>query len=90
MTLVPGVWDKDGARFAAYFFGNGETWVSMTKSGNNYTVEVPDGYTNVIFCRMNGSSTENNWANKWNQTGDLTIPSGGGTYTITGWSDGHW
>ena len=90
LTLVPGVWDKDGARFAAYFFGNGETWVSMTKSGNNYTVEVPDGYTNVIFCRMNGSSTENNWANKWNQTGDLTIPSGGGTYTITGWSDGHW
>ncbi len=92
LTLVPGVWDKDGARFAAYFFGNGETWVDMTKSGSNYTVEVPDGYTSVIFCRMNGATSENNWNNKWNQTSDLTIPSGGGTYTITGWgkSDGHW
>ena len=25
-------WEKDGARFAAYFFGNGDKWVSMTDS----------------------------------------------------------
>ena len=92
LTLVPGVWNQGVERMAAYFFGNGETWVDMTKSGDNYTVEVPDGYTSVIFCRMNGATSENNWNNKWNQTSDLTIPSGGGTYTITGWgeSDGHW
>ena len=23
-------WTKDGARFAAYFFGNGDKWVSMS------------------------------------------------------------
>ena len=94
LTLVPGVWNQGVERMAAYFYGNGETWVDMTKSGDNYTVEVPDGYTNVIFCRMNGGTSDNSWNNKWNQTEDLTIPSGGGTYTITGWggdkSTGTW
>ena len=36
----------------------------------------------MIFCRMNGGNTENNWGNKWNQTNDL--PKATGTYcTIT-------
>ncbi|MBQ9204282.1 MAG: hypothetical protein IJ155_08580 [Prevotella sp.] len=29
----------------------------------------------MIFCRMDGSTTENNWNNKWNQTGDLDAPA---------------
>ena len=72
-------WTKDGARFAAYFFGNGEKWVSMTDTDGDglYEVAVPSGYPKVIFCRMNGSTTANNWNNKWNQTGDLTIPTDG-------------
>ena len=78
-------WDKDNARFAAYFFGNGEKWVSMTKfTTNKYYVVKPTGYNNVIFCRMNGSATANNWNNKWNQTKDLTVPtSGNNTCTIS-------
>lgn len=69
-------WKQSNARFAAYFFGNGETWVNMTDSDSDgyYEVEVPNGYTKVIFCRMNPNNTTNNWNNKWNQTGDLTIP----------------
>ena len=92
LTLNAGMWDKDGARFAAYFFGNGDKWVDMTGSNGTYTVEVPDGYTSVIFCRMNGATTENNWNNKWNQTGDLTVSDGiGKTYNITGWDNsGNW
>lgn len=72
-------WKIDDARFAAYFFGNGEKWVSMTDSDSDgfYEVVVPDGYPNVIFCRMNPSTTANNWNNKWNQTADLTIPTDG-------------
>ena len=72
-------WDKDGARFAAYFFGNGEKWVNMTDSDGDgyYEVAVPAGYPKVIFVRMNGSAAANNWNNKWNQTGDLTIPTNG-------------
>ncbi len=92
LTLKPGVWNSDGAWFAAYFYGgNSETtWTKMTSSGSSYTVDVPTGYTNVIFVRMSGSDTYTlDWDNKWNQTNDLTIPSSNATYTISGWdSDG--
>ena len=72
-------WTQDNARFAAYFFGNGEKWVDMTDGDGDglYEVEVPSGYSKVIFCRMNPSASANNWNNKWNQTGDLTIPTDG-------------
>ena len=80
-------WKSQNARFAAYFFGNGETWVSMTDSDNDgvYEVTVPTDkvYPNVIFCRMNPSATANNWNNKWNQTADLVIPTEGANhYTV--------
>ena len=72
-------WTQANARFAAYFFGNGEQWSSMTDSDGDgiYEVAVPAGYPKVIFCRMNPSASANNWNNKWNQTGDLTIPTDG-------------
>ncbi len=83
-------WTKDGARFAAYFFGNGTTWVSMTDSDGDgyYEVAVPSGYPSVIFCRMDPGTTDNNWNNKWNQTGDLTIPTNGNNcFTVP---SGYW
>ena len=83
-------WTQANARFAAYFFGNGDKWVNMTKVAgetNLYSVEVPSGYPNVIFCRMNPSATANNWNNKWNQTGDLTITDGKNLFTIP---NGSW
>ena len=72
-------WTQANARFAAYFFGNGEQWSSMTDSDGDgiYEVAVPSGFPKVIFCRMNPSASTNNWNNKWNQTGDLTIPTDG-------------
>ena len=75
-------WEKDGARFAAYFFGNGDKWVSMTVVAgqtNLYEVAIPTdkSYPSVIFCRMNGGNQTNNWGNRWNQTEDLTIPTDG-------------
>ena len=79
-------WGQSSPRYAAYFFGNGEKWVSMTKLENGYyQVKVPTDkkYPKVIFCRMNPSASTNNWDNKWNQTGDLTIPDDGKTlFTI--------
>ena len=77
-------WKQSNARFAAYFFINNDinVWVSMVDSDSDgiYEVNIPEGYTfgdNVIFCRMNPSSTANNWNNKWNQTADLKIPTDG-------------
>ena len=82
-------WTQSNARFAAYFFGGsvGEKWVSMTACGDGtYEVHLPEGYDygcNIIFCRMNPSTTANNWNNKWNQTADLKTPTDGkNLYTV--------
>ncbi len=81
-------WKKDNARFAAYFWGSGDKWVSMVDSDSDgiYEVNIPEGYDygcNVIFCRMNPNTTANNWNNKWNQTSDLKAPTDGkNLYTV--------
>ena len=88
-------WASSNARFAAYFYdGNGyEAWKDMTDEGNGwYSVEVDANANKVIFCRMNGATTENNWdeKNKWNQTSNLDI-NVGCLYIITGWNySGKW
>jgi len=79
-------WKADDARFAAYFFKQGDDsfgykWMSMSDSDSDgiYNCSIPTdkAYPNVIFCRMNGGNSTNDWNNKWNQTGDLTIPIDG-------------
>ncbi len=78
-------WKEQNARFAAYFFGNGETWVGMSNADEDgyYECAAPDGYPSVIFCRMNPDAADNNWDNKWNQTANLTVPSDGNNcYTV--------
>ena len=82
-------WTQSNARFAAYFFGDGEEWVdAVAVDGGYYEVTVPSGYSNIIFCRMNPGSTANNWDNKWNQTSDLTVPTDGtNCYTV---AEGTW
>ena len=93
LYLTPNAnWKADNARFAAYFFGNGETWVSMTYNSElgAYEVTVPTNkvYPSVIFCRMNPGTTANSWTNKWNQTADLTVPTDGTNhYTV---KEGTW
>ena len=80
-------WMNDSARFAAYFFNNNTSsneWVSMTAANGQtglYVVNKPStAYANVIFCRMNPGTADNNWNNKWNQTGDLAIPADKDTF----------
>ena len=70
-------WLEGNARFAVYYFNAGDGWVSMTDAGGGfYSANVPAGAT-VIFCRMNPGNTTNSWDNKWNQTGDLPLPTDG-------------
>ena len=70
-------WKKDGARFAMFLCNgtSGDIWIDMTSSvAGYYKAEVPTGdYKNIIFCRMNGGTSTNNWDNRWNQTADLTF-----------------
>ncbi len=84
-------WTDANARFAAYFFNSSgdEAWVSLTKnSDGKYFAAMPSGYSNVIFVRMNPSTTANTWDNKWNQTADLTISGNYFTLTSSDWDNG--
>lgn len=81
-------WKQGNERYAMYVFNStGNAWVSMTDSNNDgiYEADVPNGnWTGVIFCRMNGSTTDNNWDNKWYQTGDVIPYDGDNLFTVTG------
>lgn len=96
--IKTGAWKSDNARFAAYAFHSTSgflMWFDMQEisgscSGEYYTCNIPAN-TNVIFCRMDPTKPANDWANKYNQTTDLTV----GTYNywiFTDWdnnSDGN-
>ncbi len=92
-----GNWIQNNERYAAYFYGNGDAWVSMADSdadGIYEAVSPNKAYTNVIFCRMNGATTDNKWDNKWDQTEDLTWDGEKSLYTIkssaNGKATGEW
>ena len=82
---IPSAWKSDNAGFAAYFFGNGETWRPLTPvlgQTNLYSCEKPSGYQSVIFVRMNPAGSALDWSNKWNQTVDISLGSNN-LYKIT-------
>ena len=66
----------------------GEQWLNMTEKDGLYQVTLPDEFTNYIIVRMNGSSTENNWNNKWNQSENLKYSADKNLITATGWGSG--
>lgn len=85
---------KDNDRYAIFVWQTSEAdgkWVDMTLADTNlYKANVPAGYTNIIFCRMDRDTTENNWDNTWNQSSNLIFNkySGHKLYTATGWGTG--
>lgn len=87
------LWNADNARFAVYYWDASNTgWADMTRVSECeevYMAQIPANYTNIIFCRMNPDATGNNWDNKWNQTGDLSVEDGK-VYTITGGSKNNY
>ena len=74
LYLVPNANWKQTSRYAAYFFESGEKWIDLVKFTDNlYATEKQSGFSKVIFVRMNPNEPENNWDNKYNQTGDMII-----------------
>ena len=96
--LKPGVWNADGARFAAYLFkGEENTWVDFSSTpgadgstGTYFKADIPVSYTTMILVRMKSGTTENNWDNDWNQTDDIDISelADNTLYRITSWGSG--
>ncbi len=88
-------WTQANARFAVYCFNStSNLWVYMTSTSlgdesGYYVSEVDNStYSTIIFCRMDPSTTENNWNNKWNQSANITMPTTDALYEMssnTGW-----
>lgn len=82
-------WKKDDARFAVYVHNStkdNNSWYNMTYdealSCYSFTLTLSDGYNEVIFCRMNGSTTDNKWENCLQQVpasfkGYVSLPTDG-------------
>ena len=84
---------KTTPRFAAYFCNGTSSakWYSMSDCNGDgvYEVTVDEGesHKNVIFCRMTPHNSTNDWAQKWNQSSDLTWD---GTNNLCTIKSGEW
>lgn len=90
-------WLQSNARFAVYVWdSSGDVWYNMESYGNEYyKVTIPKKYSNIIFARMNPSTTDNNFngGTCWHQTGDQKIPTDGkNCFKINddSWNQGSW
>lgn len=91
LYLNPGILETGNAKFAAYYFNSGQNgiWTSDYLPELNdgvFQADIPDGYSTVIFCRMNPNAALD-WAGRWDQTEDLEIPSDKNLYTISSKKD---
>ena len=92
--LTPGVWNKDGAKFAIYYFisDNVKGWTDiMTANDCAMSAEIPlwNG-VKINAVRLKESATNNNKSEWWtshthNKTNDCPI-SANDYITITGWN----
>ena len=88
-------WKADGARFAVCFQwkengGQEDNWqscIAVPGATDIYYVKAPAKYWDMFFCRMNGSTSTNNWSNKWDQSNKLQY-NGTNNYFVkkAGWN----
>jgi hypothetical protein len=92
--------DNESAWYFAHFYqGDNSVDVKMTKNSNGkHYCTVPNGYTSVVFARMNPNYSEITWDNNkgyWNKTVNLTLPTNGDNCFNASWWDnglinGNW
>ena len=92
--LKPGVWNADGAKYAIYYFINGQDgWSGLMTQGtcdkDVYSATIPQwNGLKMDLVRLNSDATSGDWNKKWNQTNDITINSND-YVTITGWDQAN-
>ena len=87
-----GLWDQASAKFQAWVWGSaiGDQWVKFENPSNGvYSAEIPNDATGMKVLRKAPTHADYNW-DKWNETGDISIPSDKNLLTITGWNAGSW
>ena len=86
----PGVWDVDGAKFAAWVWDTGGGWWATVSKGSEngvYTITSNTAFSNVKLLRKKSAdTTPNDWDYVWSQTNDISL--GDNNYvSITGWEN---
>ena len=89
-------WLSNSARFAVYLFNaDGNTWLDMVAADEENVYKATfdsETYPTMILCRMNPSTTENNFneETRWNQTDNIPAPTANTLYTLAEntWSNG--
>lgn len=79
------IWKRDNARYAVYYWEGAQNgWDDMEEigscSGDYYKAQIPQGYTNYKFVRLDPTKPENNWNNKWTETDDISLSNNGETF----------
>ncbi|MEE0266349.1 MAG: carbohydrate binding domain-containing protein [Acutalibacteraceae bacterium] len=84
LYFIPGEsWKEANARFAIYTWNNSSSiWVSLEEKDGVYFTELSDEYSDMIFCRMNPATTNNNWNTILNQTADIKRPADKNCFTL--------
>ncbi len=94
--LKPGLWDKDGAWFAAYVYGgsSGSKYYTFTEVEDGiYSAEIDTAaYPKVQFLRMSSSATTPSTSgdNLWNSVSNQSFQADKNCFTITDWGSGKW
>ena len=87
------LWGKDNPDFWVHAWGGQVEYQDLKMSqvnGDVYSVDINDDNTTILFVRMAQGSEAIDWDNKWNQTGNLDIPSDKNLFTMTSWDNGEW
>ena len=83
-------WGYSDAKYSIWV-NNQNSFVVMTKVNNTtYKATVTDPTSKIIFVRMNGNTSADDWSYKWNQTDDLSLLADKNKFTINGYSYGSW
>ncbi len=101
LYLVPNSnWTQANAKLAVYYYNNSagtNGWSSLMTAvageTNVFSTTIPDGFTSIIFVRLDSKATTGNWNDKWNQSADLTLPDGKDLFVMAdGWDavSGTW
>ena len=96
ITLVPGVWNVDGAKFAAVAWKVGETMEANGVISEDWFVgtdtvvgEIPAAADSVAFARFDPKAAEPtlDMSVIWNHSDKLLIDKTTMIYTISGWAE---
>lgn len=94
----PGIWDVENVseRYVAWVWedeGANSRWERFTTDAETgfLKLTLPETVVGMIPVRMNGETTEDDWANSWNKTVDIWLPdvADKSLITVIGWGEGE-